>query len=190
MMNLTYPVNLLRNVARQNAPTHYVLASDSELYPSINMICLFFDMLRRNRWLINLDKPKVFVLPIFEVYSNQTAPVTKTELVWHVSSSLYSTSLNINILQVEKLKTGLAVPFHQKVCPSCHSVPKSKEWLEAVVKDTLNVFHIAKRHNPNQFWEPIYIGTQNDPLYDERLTWEGKMDKMTQVQLRTLKGVQ
>ena len=84
-MNLTYPVNLLRNVARQNAPTHYVLASDSELYPSINMVWLFFDMLSRNPSLTNLDKPKVFVLPIFEVYSNQTAPLTKTELVCNIN---------------------------------------------------------------------------------------------------------
>lgn len=30
-------------------------------------------------------------------------------------------------------------------------------------------------------WEPIYIGTHADPHYDERLSWEGKSDKMTQV---------
>lgn len=51
----------------------------------------------------------------------------------------------------------------------------------ANVTDGLHVFHIAKRHKPHQRWEPIYIGTQDDPLYDERLTWEGKSDKMTQV---------
>ena len=84
-------------------------------------------------------------------------------------------------MKVGKLKSGLAVPFHQKVCSYCHSVPKSKEWLEANITDGLHVFHIAKRHKPYQRWEPIYIGTQNDPLYDERLTWEGKSDKMTQV---------
>ena len=27
-------------------------------------------------------------------------------------------------------------------------------------------------------WEPIFIGTKRDPLYDERLTWEGRADKM------------
>ncbi|KAI9563367.1 hypothetical protein GHT06_010828 [Daphnia sinensis] len=160
-MNLTYPVNLLRNVARQNAPTHYILASDAELYPSLDMVQLFFDMLRRNESVLHLGRPKVFVLPIFEVYGNQTVPSSKTELVG-------------------KLKAGLAVPFHQKVCSYCHSVPKSKEWLVANVTDGLHVFHIAKRHKPYQRWEPIYIGTQDDPLYDERLTWEGKSDKMTQ----------
>lgn len=29
-------------------------------------------------------------------------------------------------------------------------------------------------------WEPLYIGTNDEPLYDERLSWEGKSDKMTQ----------
>lgn len=55
----------------------------------------------------------------------------------------------------------------------------------ANVTDGLHVFHIAKRHKPYQRWEPIYIGTQDDPLYDERLTWEGKSDKMTQVHFRS-----
>ena len=27
-------------------------------------------------------------------------------------------------------------------------------------------------------WEPIFIGTNKDPAYDERLTWEGRADKM------------
>ena len=82
---------------------------------------------------------------------------------------------------MSKLKSGLAVPFHQKVCSYCHSVPRSKDWLVANITDELNVFHVGKRHKPYQRWEPIYIGTQSDPLYDERLTWEGKSDKMTQV---------
>ena len=89
--------------------------------------------------------------------------------------------INVALFKVRKLKAGLAVPFHQKVCSYCHSVPRSKDWMMANITDELNVFHIGKRHKPFQRWEPIYIGTQSDPLYDERLTWEGKSDKMTQV---------
>ena len=47
--------------------------------------------------------------------------------------------------------------------------------------DEMHVFHIGKRSPPYQHWEPIYIGTHEDPLYDERLSWEGRSDKMTQV---------
>jgi hypothetical protein len=45
----------------------------------------------------------------------------------------------------------------------------------------LHVFHIGKRTGYFVHWEPIFIGTHSDPLYDERLSWEGKSDKMTQV---------
>ena len=43
--------------------------------------------------------------------------------------------------------------------------------------DELTVLFITKRKT---IWEPIFIGTNEDPPYDERLTWEGKGDKMTQ----------
>ena len=37
MNNLTYPVNVGRNIARQSATSHFVFASDIELYPSPGM---------------------------------------------------------------------------------------------------------------------------------------------------------
>lgn len=45
----------------------------------------------------------------------------------------------------------------------------------------LNVFNVGKRKGKFSDWEPIFIGTNNEPYYDERLSWEGKNDKMTQV---------
>lgn len=45
----------------------------------------------------------------------------------------------------------------------------------------MDVFHVGKRHGKSAHWEPIFIGTHQDPHYDDRLSWEGKMDKMTQV---------
>lgn len=44
----------------------------------------------------------------------------------------------------------------------------------------------AKRTGPFMHWEPIYIGTNKEPFYDERLSWEGKSDKMTQVSFKYL----
>ena len=100
------------------------------------------------------------------------------------------------------MRTGKAIPFHKRVCSSCHGVPKSKEWISANETDgkktkikflfkqkikftftfsDLGVFHIGKRVGYFIHWEPIYIGTHSDPHYDERLSWEGKSDKMTQV---------
>ena len=36
--NLTYPVNVGRNIARQTATSHFVFPSDIELYPSPGML--------------------------------------------------------------------------------------------------------------------------------------------------------
>ena len=44
---------------------------------------------------------------------------------------------------------------------------------------------MVKREVPFHRWEPIYIGTNAEPFYDERLSWEGKQDKMTQVRRMT-----
>lgn len=106
----------------------------------------------------------------------------------------------------ELLRTGKAIPFHKRVCAACHGVPKSKEWIAANETDgkfnallittilpqssllnisiyfiEFGIFHIGKRLGYFVHWEPIYIGTHADPHYDERLSWEGKSDKMTQV---------
>ena len=48
------------------------------------------------------------------------------------------------------------------------------------IVDDLSVSYVAKRHPPFDKWEPIYIGTNEEPWYEERLSWEGRKDKMTQ----------
>ncbi|XP_025411580.1 beta-1,4-glucuronyltransferase 1 [Sipha flava] len=158
---LLYPVNVGRNVARESATTHYVLPSDIELYPSPGVIDGFMDMVRRQDPPLRRPKPMVFPLPIFELASRMKLPADKRELL-------------------SMLKNGSAITFHKKVCPDCHTVPKFKEWASAKPKPGVSVFHTGKRTGYHLHWEPIFIGTHSDPLYDERLSWEGKMDKMTQ----------
>ena len=79
---------MLRNVARSNAETYYVLASDIELYPSANLTHLFLDMMQKRRSLRNKRKMMVFVLPVFEVLANETVSTTKTQLVQGVEFGL------------------------------------------------------------------------------------------------------
>jgi len=158
---ILYPVNVGRNVARDSAVTHYILPSDIELYPSPGLIQNFLDMIRRQDPPLLHSNPKVFPLPIFELEKGVELPANKTQLV-------------------AMLNKGTAIPFHKKLCPGCHNIPKSKEWMAAPETTGLHVFHIGKRTGYFVHWEPIYIGTHSDPLYDERLSWEGKSDKMTQ----------
>ncbi|EDW03084.1 beta-1,4-glucuronyltransferase 1 [Drosophila grimshawi] len=158
---LLYPVNVGRNIARDAALTHFILASDIELYPNPGLVKKFLEMIARNEQYLRRKAPRVFPLSIFEVDESSPVPHDKTELQ-------------------EFLRSGKAIPFHKRVCASCHGVPKSKEWMAANETDELSVFHIGKRTGYYVHWEPIYIGTHADPHYDERLSWEGKSDKMTQ----------
>ena len=48
-------------------------------------------------------------------------------------------------------------------------------------EDQSHITTTAKRIGKYKSWEPIFIGSQSDPLYDERLSWEGRSDKMTHV---------
>ncbi|XP_063587925.1 beta-1,4-glucuronyltransferase 1-like isoform X1 [Penaeus indicus] len=158
---LLYPVNVARNTARQAVQTYFVLPSDVELYPSVNFIPEFFKMLKKPD-VSNSTNPRVYVFSIFEVRDNVTAPETKADLQ-------------------RMLKKGDAIPFHKNVCAKCHNVPMSKEWIAAPLQPGMSVFHVGKRQPPYHKWEPIYVGTNKEPLYDERLSWEGKSDKMTQM---------
>ncbi|KAK9875083.1 hypothetical protein WA026_005878 [Henosepilachna vigintioctopunctata] len=159
---LTYPINVARNIARETAQTHFILASDIELHPSINMIPQFLSMIADNKGQLLSENPKVFPLNLFEVGSKFQVPEKKSTLL-------------------KMLRNGTAIPFHKRVCPLCHSVPKFQEWQQTLSNENeLHVFHVGKRNGKFFQWEPIFIGTHSVPLYDERLSWEGKSDKMTQ----------
>ena len=102
----------------------------------------------------------VYVLPVFEVAKNKDLPNSKSELL-------------------KMLKNKEAFWFHEKICPHCHRIPNSKEWLQDQNLDELSVAVSVKRTGNFHHWEPIHIGTNADPWYDERLSWEGRSDKMT-----------
>lgn len=157
--NFTYPVNLARNIARIPVETHYILAADIELYPSIGIINKFLTMIVESTDKRLEKKNIVFSLIPFEVEQNQTLPNTKTEVL-------------------SMLKTEMAVPFHKHVCKSCHYVPRGFKWQEAAETKGLSIFDVGKRVKAYGSWEPVYIGTNAEPPYDERLTWEGKKDKL------------
>ncbi|XP_049938774.1 beta-1,4-glucuronyltransferase 1-like [Schistocerca serialis cubense] len=156
-----YPVNVARNVAREAATTHYVLPVDIELFPSPGLLPDFLHMLRRHEAPLRRPNPRVFTLPVFEIEAGATPPENKASLL-------------------SMLNNGSAIIFHQELCGKCHRFPGYEVWKTMNVTEGLSVFHIGKRVNYFRHWEPIFIGTQDDPLYDERFSWEGKSDKMTQ----------
>ena len=163
---LPYPINVARNVARLQSKTKYLLASDIELYPSLSIVSMFKQLLQREAAnqlpLVNARVPHVYHLPIFEVEAGLEAPQTKSELM-------------------DMFRTGDAIFFHKHVCDICQNFPDREQWLQIPGNGSLGVFRVTKRTRNRSSWEPLYIGTNAEPLYDERLTWEGKRDKMSQM---------
>lgn len=58
-MKLTYPVNLLRNVARMNAETYYIMALDLQLVPPPNFV--------KNSW--SSCRWDILIIPIFSCHT-------------------------------------------------------------------------------------------------------------------------
>lgn len=101
-------INLARNIARDGATTHFILASDIELYPSYNLIPQFLRMIAKSGG-VSLNKRTVYVLPPFEVTAESKPPKTKDELQ-------------------ALLHDKLAVRFHQGMCDKCHRIPDPEIW--------------------------------------------------------------
>ncbi|KAF5269172.1 hypothetical protein FQR65_LT02472 [Abscondita terminalis] len=159
--NLTYPINVGRNVARAMSETYFLIVSDIELYPSPDLIPNFLKLIAGCEHNIVPYKPAVFVLHIFEIKEHTPLPTNKSDLV-------------------NLLNSGLVIPFHENICSVCHTIPKFKEWKKTNQSESLQIFNIGKRTGTYYHWEPIYIGTNAEPKYDERLHWEGMKDKVVQ----------
>ncbi|KAJ8919402.1 hypothetical protein NQ315_016495 [Exocentrus adspersus] len=158
--SVIYPINVCRNVARTASMTDNVLVSDIQLMPSEHLAKRFWDMMIDFKY---ADCPnKVFVVPIFEVASTQEVPRTKKQLV-------------------QLVKEKKAVYFHRLVCSHCQKFPGVDAWMETDPGESVKPFLVTKREMPFHRWEPIYIGTKNEPLYNEKLSWEGLQDKMLQM---------
>uniref|UniRef100_A0A6A7G596 Beta-1,4-glucuronyltransferase 1-like n=1 Tax=Hirondellea gigas TaxID=1518452 RepID=A0A6A7G596_9CRUS len=158
---IMYPLNIVRNVARRAATTYFVCASDIELYPSVNFIPEFFKMLKKPD-ISNTTVPKVFAFAVFEVNKTESPPETKPELL-------------------KLLAKNAAVSYHKYVCNFCHKIPHYKDWVKAPVNPGISILAAGKRLGAFKKWAPFYVGTNKEPIYDERLSWEGKSDKVTQM---------
>lgn len=78
-------------------------------------------------------------------------------------------------------KDKTAILFHKTVCSLCHRIPNDTHWMNQKETEELNGFVSSKRHGRYRVWEPFFVCTQEEPLWDERFNWEGQNNKMVQV---------
>ncbi|XP_043289083.1 beta-1,4-glucuronyltransferase 1-like [Venturia canescens] len=160
---MRYPINVARNVARSLSPGKRVLVSDIELLPSERLASGFLRMINTRRLPVPTDRTDlVFVVPIFEIDARERAPRNKTQLVAAV-------------------RNGLAVYFHRFVCIHCQRFPGITRWMLRPDPGRVKPLILTRREYPYHRWEPVFIGTKDDPMYNEDMSWEGRQDKMLQM---------
>lgn len=160
---MIYPINVARNIARNLAITSRVLVSDIELLPSDKLASGFLKMINDRPVKLGL----VFVLPVFEIEETEIIPINKMELL-------------------KLAHNELAIYFHKYICIHCQKFPGLTRWMLRTDRGEVRPLIVTKREYPHHRWEPIFIGTRDDPFYDENMSWEGKQDKMSQVKISIL----
>ncbi|XP_066575005.1 beta-1,4-glucuronyltransferase 1 [Amia ocellicauda] len=152
--NVSYPNNLLRNVARGGTETAYVLVIDVDMMPSQGLHDQFLSLVHRRP----PPPDRVFVVPAFEIRHTRKMPATKPELV-----QLY--------------QVGEVRPFYEELCQKCQAPTNYSQWVNLHFRlagdgggagggesGELEVAYTLSWVDP---WEPFYIGASSVPLYDE-----------------------
>ncbi|KAI4893986.1 hypothetical protein NFI96_021045 [Prochilodus magdalenae] len=147
--NVSYPNNLLRNVARTGTDAAYVLVIDIDMLPSANLHHQFVTMLMRRE----PPQDEVLVLPAFEIRHTRKMPASKAELV-----QLY--------------QVGEVRPFYEELCPRCQAPTNYSRWVNLAAKSS-GPLEVAYTLNWADPWEPFYIGAKTVPLYDENFKQYG-----------------
>ncbi|CAB1422267.1 unnamed protein product [Pleuronectes platessa] len=145
--NVSYPNNLLRNVARGGTESSYVLVLDMDMMPSADLHPQFLAMISGRE----AAGDEVFVLPAFEIRHARKMPATKPELV-----QLY--------------QVGEVRPFYEELCSRCQAPTNYSRWVNSQVRGVLEVAYTLGWVDP---WEPFYIGPNLVPLYDENFKQYG-----------------
>ncbi|XP_034006077.1 beta-1,4-glucuronyltransferase 1 [Trematomus bernacchii] len=147
--NVSYPNNLLRNVARGGTESSYILVIDIDMMPSADLHQQFEAMILGRE----TASDEVFVLPAFEIRHARKMPGNKAELV-----QLY--------------QVGEVRPFYEELCSRCQAPTNYSRWVNSHVRgsEPLEVGYTLTWVDP---WEPFYIGPHTVPLYDENFKQYG-----------------
>lgn len=152
--------NVARNIAREAANTHFILACDIQLYPSVGFVEQFLDMLHLNRSLIVTDPdqtPRVYSIPIFEIDEAERIPRNKFELLSALKRNRAKSMAGDN----NRLENWIN--------------------LAANTSDSLIVFKTTFREDDYVAWEPVFVSDNNEPLFEESVPLEGVYNKRLQV---------
>lgn len=157
--NISYPNNLLRNLAREEA--NYALVIDVDMVPSEGLWRGLREMLdQSNHW-----DGMALVVPAFEIRRTRRMPMNKKELV-----QLY--------------QVGEVRPFYYGLCTPCHAPTNYSRWVNLPEESLLRPAYVVPWRDP---WEPFYVAGGKVPTFDERFRQYG-FNRISQVTKREKAG--
>ena len=130
--SLLYPINVARNIARENAQTHFVLAADIEMIPGANLTDSFMAMMKTGARFGDSSRKVVYVLPQFEQEKRLPIPANKKTLIGYMWK-------------------GQALVFHHRTCPKCQYFPDLYNWTRTDLKG------IRIKYRAGQNTDSVYL---------------------------------
>lgn len=112
--DLTFFVNLARNVAQDAATTHFILPIDIDLLPSEKLALKFLRMIAFDER--PLIRNRVYAIPAFNVTGKRRPPTNKRRLN-------------------EMLHNKSADELHSDLCKNCNKVPQLDRWKQVPDSD-------------------------------------------------------
>ncbi|KAH6934017.1 hypothetical protein HPB50_019484 [Hyalomma asiaticum] len=180
---IPYPANVLRNVARKLAPTHYVLVQDMRLYPSTDIVPRFLNHVAEQRRLLSFrsDGNEVYVLPVFAMTSLAHAPEALQQPPRSMTQLRESLRSGTVVLLNDSSHSGAqwSRSFYSAIM-NASSESNRTDGRANVQGEHLRIHMTVKRSTNVLAWEPVFIGTRDDPAYNEVLAWEGGRDRVSQ----------
>ncbi|KAH0950585.1 hypothetical protein HN011_006998 [Eciton burchellii] len=152
-----YPQNHMRNLARKNCQSDYVLLTDVDIVPSFNLTLALDEFLAGDK----CDKC-AYVIPTYELDTRVRFPQNKTELI-------------------RLARKGLARPFHQKVFIHNQFATNFTRWLQDATPshryhENVRAGRVYVSHDVTNFeflYEPFYVAKDIAPSHDERFMGYG-----------------
>ena len=157
--NVSYPNNLLRNLAREGA--NYALVIDVDMVPSEGLWRSLREMLDQSKqW-----AGTALVVPAFEIRRARRMPMNKNEL--------------LQLYQVGEVR-----PFYYGLCTPCQAPTNYSRWVNLPEETLLRPAYVVPWQDP---WEPFYVAGGKVPTFDERFRQYG-FNRISQVLLREREG--
>jgi N-acetyllactosaminide beta-1,3-N-acetylglucosaminyltransferase len=168
---VSYPNNLLRNVARRNSLTEFIFVIDIDLVPSDNLYEDFTEFAKENKLYSESQREDkvVYVVPAYEIKIDSNSRSTQqslNDLIPHDKRAL-----------LELIELMEARPFYIELCWKCQKYTDYETWQRQPIASKFSVLFEVLWRDP---WEPFYISRNTVPLYDERFRQYG-FNRISQV---------